>query len=353
MSLASLADGKAKITPSGFLQACASSLLRLVVSKAGHPSFLLVEREGRFECFRRCRNGQLASIGSWAFEEAPSGRTARVLRRHAFDLRLDAANTVTTSVCVPAAGRKHIASIVRHQVERLTPWAPEKAVYGHVILESDPSGDPSELTVRLTVMSRAIFTARMAPLIERGLRPALIGISDDPLDCPSTLDLSLGVETLRVTRGWYVKLTAAVMAVAASIAFAHLAWSNQQRQAHSSMMAEKIDHLRGAVSGIGDVPRTKESVEVLAQKRRSWPLVLLLEDLSVVLPDSTYLTDLSVDDRTLRISGLSSAPSDLISILDGSRLLVDVRFSAPVTRDRDGGRDRFEIEATIIERKME
>ncbi len=79
-------------------------------------------------------------------------------------------------------------------------------------------------------------------------------------------------------------------------------------------------------------------------------MVLVLEDLSAVLPDGTYLTDLSVDGRTLRISGLSSAPSDLIAILDGSALLAHVRFTAPVTRDRNGDRDSFEIEAVIVER---
>ena len=355
MTLVSPVNGEAGIVPTGFLRACTDRLSRLVVSKAGHPSFLLVERDGRFESYRRRRDGQLALIESWDHEDVPGGRTARLLRRHAFDLRLDAANTVTTSICLPAAGRKHIASIIRHQIERLTPWAPEKAVYGHVILENGPSGDPSELTVRLTVMSRAVFARRMAPLIKAGLSPALVGVSDDPLDRPSALDMRPDAGAPQRARRGSRALVAVAIAIGATAAFASLAWSNHDRHAQSMAMTQEIDRLRGTVSTIeGTAAESKagEPVMVLDRKRRSWPMVLVLEDLSVVLPDSTYLTDLSVDGGTLRMSGLSSAPSELIAILDGSRMLADVHFSAPVTRNRDGDRDSFEIEAVIVERSV-
>jgi Tfp pilus assembly protein PilN len=76
-------------------------------------------------------------------------------------------------------------------------------------------------------------------------------------------------------------------------------------------------------------------------------MIVLVEELSKIIPASTYLTELAVQDQDVRISGLSSDAPALIGILEGADLLTDVRFAAPTIRDEEAAQDRFEIVARL------
>jgi general secretion pathway protein L len=81
-------------------------------------------------------------------------------------------------------------------------------------------------------------------------------------------------------------------------------------------------------------------------KETSGSSVILLEALSRSLPDSAYLSEIRVENATLRMIGLADGAPGLLAPLEQSGHLTSVHFSAPTTRGSDG-KSRFSIEAHI------
>src|SRR5262249_42934450 len=84
-----------------------------------------------------------------------------------------------------------------------------------------------------------------------------------------------------------------------------------------------------------------------SKKQESAIAVLVLEQLSKILPNDTYLTDLTLDAGQLKITGVSAHATDLIPILEGTGYFKNASFYAPTTRQTEGT-DHFSIQASII-----
>ena len=69
-----------------------------------------------------------------------------------------------------------------------------------------------------------------------------------------------------------------------------------------------------------------------------------VEALSRALPDNAYLTELSLENATVRIVGLAKDAPSLIAPLEHSGAMTGVHFSSPTTREPDGTHFRFHIE---------
>jgi general secretion pathway protein L len=73
----------------------------------------------------------------------------------------------------------------------------------------------------------------------------------------------------------------------------------------------------------------------------------VIEALSRALPDNTYLTQLSLQNTTFHIVGLTADAPSLIAPLEHSHIFTDVHFFAPTTREPDGKHFRFYIEGRV------
>ena len=99
---------------------------------------------------------------------AIAGDVARAARDGFVVLELPADRIVTRRTNVPAQAREFLAGIVRNQLERLSPWPPEQAVYG---FDAEVSGeDAAILDVRVLITSRAVIDSALEELAAIGLR---------------------------------------------------------------------------------------------------------------------------------------------------------------------------------------
>jgi Tfp pilus assembly protein PilN len=99
---------------------------------------------------------------------------------------------------------------------------------------------------------------------------------------------------------------------------------------------------------------TSQSLVSLSPNERAWyakerapNAAIVLEALSRALPDGAYLTELRLENATLRMIGLAKDAPSLIAPLERSGHLNDVHFFAPTTRGPDGTFFRFNIEAHV------
>jgi general secretion pathway protein L len=77
------------------------------------------------------------------------------------------------------------------------------------------------------------------------------------------------------------------------------------------------------------------------------PVTAVWEEVTRLLPDSTWLTSLRFEEGTVQIDGNSSNASGLIPLLAASPLFQNVTFASPVTRDPQKGTERFQIKILV------
>ena len=73
----------------------------------------------------------------------------------------------------------------------------------------------------------------------------------------------------------------------------------------------------------------------------------LINILTQVLPDHTYVQRLALEDGLISLQGLSASASELIPIIDEIGLFEDIRFAAPVTQSNSENLERFSITAKL------
>ncbi|MFQ5901323.1 MAG: PilN domain-containing protein [Thermodesulfobacteriota bacterium] len=118
-----------------------------------------------------------------------------------------------------------------------------------------------------------------------------------------------------------------------------------------------LSKLDVAIEGI--VPKTDE-VKILKKKLKNMqekllilekikivpPPLELLKELTEIMPEHTWLTDMDYSGGELSIIGLSDQASSLLPLLEDSDLLEDVEFTGSITTET-GGKERFKIKAKV------
>jgi Tfp pilus assembly protein PilN len=94
-----------------------------------------------------------------------------------------------------------------------------------------------------------------------------------------------------------------------------------------------------------DLGKRIQSIEGILQKRDM--NLEILQELTAILPQDTYLISYNYKDGTIQLAGLSGSSSDLIPKLEKSSLLKDVVQKGPIFKDPQTGKDRFSYEAKL------
>jgi general secretion pathway protein L len=309
---------------------------------------VVVERGGDYECYRASRRGpSLFAKGS--LDSLTGARLPRAMLSQPVEVRLDGARILSKVVRLPAASRNYLDAVVRHQLDRATPWAADRVVFDYAIAEEEPTAD-DQIAVRLVATSRDVFDAALERLRSAGIRPAVVGTSEDPVERASPVNLMQADRPAR--RAKLRRRVAAALLALILVGAAVSAWTGWRffsLDAEAARLAAEMGAVRAEIEAARAGMEASESRgRLMAQKRETLPAVVLLDRLSDAIPTSTYLTEFMLEGQELRLSGLSSEAPSLIGILEGSDFLSNVRFAAPTTREAGATQERFEIVANVV-----
>jgi Tfp pilus assembly protein PilN len=142
------------------------------------------------------------------------------------------------------------------------------------------------------------------------------------------------------------------IAAAAAASFALSLWAISSAMSlggESEEVEARVRTLQRQIQG-----PAAQSLASLSPSERAWyaketapTAAIVLEALSRALPDEAYLTELRLENTTLRIIGLANDAPSLIASLEHSGHLTDVHFFAPTTRGQKDTLFRFNIEAHV------
>jgi general secretion pathway protein L len=267
-------------------------------------------------------------------------------------LELPSENVVVRRISVPVQAREFVAGIVRNQIDRLSPWYSDQALYG---FETNSQTEESvTLDVSVLIASRTVIDAAREQIAATGLSVDRVVASWSNAGSVKAVvlwsrltDVSLEYRA-RLHRNIAIGIAATIVACIAISIWATI--SASLLRGRSEDVAAQIDTLRHQLQS----PVTLKSAASLPPKEREWydketspTAVIVIEALSRALPDTAYLTELSLQNTTLRIVGLTNDAPPLIASLEHSGSLTAVHFFAPTTREANGNRVTFHIEGRV------
>jgi general secretion pathway protein L len=89
------------------------------------------------------------------------------------------------------------------------------------------------------------------------------------------------------------------------------------------------------------------AIELERRKRETPPAVIVYENVSQILPDDTYLTEMRLIGDKVQMIGVTSDASSLIRLIEKSPRFTKATFFAPTTRSPSESLEHFFIEAHI------
>jgi general secretion pathway protein L len=251
---------------------------------------------------------------------------------------------------LPRQAGEFLAGIVRAQIDRLTPWSANEAVFGW----SNPADAGAErIAVTVAATGRAAIEPYMKALATLGARSLTIfaaapdaSAGDVPIrvlehDQRRLLDIG------RIRRILTAVLLVAIVTAAAAGAADIIIGGGLD--ADRAELARKIAARRFAIrAGSENRAAALDAQGVLdRRKHATTPTVLVLEALSQILPDDTYVTELRIEADKLRVIGLTRQAPSLIRLIEQSPQFTHATFFAPTTRSPGDPGERFNIEAHI------
>ncbi|WFU66685.1 PilN domain-containing protein [Bradyrhizobium brasilense] len=266
-------------------------------------------------------------------------------------LRLPATSFFSRSFVVPAIALPQLPALANQEIERRTPFQLDDILVGHHT-QPDPV-DRHKLAVIQRIIRRDLVEAACAPLGLNSSTLSFIASEDDEPDISRAI--ALGPSAARSAR-WNALLIKALAIAALLLAAAGLGGTWWNQDAAIAAATAKLPALQARAEAIrhtlDDATRARASIQSLLMRRRSPRALQAWEEISRLLPDDSWLTELRIEGDRLAISGLSTNAAGLVELLGKSALLEDVALNAPITSDSMARRDRFSLIARIRGRAL-
>ncbi len=296
----------------------------------------------------RRRRGGAARVGAARLDEAgaPALRAALAGRPGGEPvlLRLPPEMLLERRVNLPLAAERDLERVLGYDMERLTPFSVDEVFWGCAVEARDRTR--ARLAVRLSLVPRAAVQGLIDLLASCAARPSHIEAETEG-----------GVRSIRLAHEAAPSGLARLTPRNAGIILAGLAAlvviSPFLRQSFELGAAARdldglgprmheVEALRRRIAGAaagGDA--------VASETKRLGDVLEAMAAITEILPDDSYLTEFTMRERKMALSGLSNSAPRLISALSADPRIANVAFTAPVTRAENGKQDVFAIRADL------
>jgi general secretion pathway protein L len=247
----------------------------------------------------------------------------------------------------PRQAEDFLDGMIRTQIDRLTPWPADEAVFGW----SSPSVAGQE---RIELTLAATSKQEVEPLVQLAANLGAQSLAafaahpaaDDPTEKIKIFDQplrSVGRHAFDVPRILRAILLSTGAAAAVSLLVA--AYVGDSFDSEQQQLMSRISQRRAALR-LG--PDGNSALGLLAKRKQTGPSsVVVLEALSLALPDGTYVTELRIDGDKVQVVGMTQDAPSLIRLIERSPQFARATFFAPTTRAQNEPGERFHIEARI------
>ena len=275
-------------------------------------------------------------------------QTAAALQGSRAEVILRADRFLFRPLDLPKRAGEFLEGIVRSQIDRLTPWSAADAAFGWT-----PPTEVVRDRIALTVVatSRSLvspFAQALKPFGIRSIAVSTLARTGDAGAIPIEILQENGAGAL--DEGKLRRALAAVLLVAAAsmvlaVGAGQILGPNLDTQKND--IVRSVTERRATIRRDGLVGAPSIQLMLDRRKHETPSSVIVLEELSRILPDHTYATELRVEGDKLQVVGITQDAPSLIRLIEQSPHFTRATFFAPTTRSPSDPGERFHIEARV------
>ncbi len=251
---------------------------------------------------------------------------------------------------LPLAAEATVRDVVGFEMDRLTPFAPGDVYYDARVAARRPHD--GKLTAEFVLAPRDRLDPVLTALREAGLAPDSVDFTGSDF-AGLEPEAGLGFDMLSQAgrrAGWSfggrVFAGLASCAILLAVAGVGIALERQHRAAVAveGAVAALNQETRGQSDLRARIDALKSRLATVSNLKAGKPLAVeVLEAITALLPDDSYLENLRLADRRVEIAGRSAQATALIGLFEASALFEDVRFREPVVQAGPSGEESFSI----------
>jgi general secretion pathway protein L len=271
-------------------------------------------------------------------------------------LRLSGQDAIQKVLSLPIAAKENLNQVVTYELDRYTPFKAEQIYFA--IMPLPGINEPGQLSVMIVLTTKELLDELYEDVNAMGISPLFVDYEGLPNKLEYTdYNYNLFPEKLRqktaklpqlihyglVSLSGFLLLSVIAMPV----------WFEYQtverfrlKAASLEKEAKKVKAMQSSIDAVID-----ETNQLIKEKTATPSVLLILNTLSALIKDDTWLNYAQYSDGHLQIQGESTTASTLIALLEESGLFVNARFASPVTQDSISKLERFQITVDVAKVK--
>lgn len=245
---------------------------------------------------------------------------------------------------LPLAAEENLHQVIAFEMDRHTPFKAEQVYFDYRFARRD-----KQLDVSLTVTPRGAIDEPLRQLAAWGTQVTAVLVVDEVAeDAPcSLLPAGLRQENMDTRLSGFNAALASVAVVLLCVALALPIWQKRETAGALLPLTDSSHHQAQAAENLRRQVEAQmaEYNYLLDKKRESPPVVAVLDDVTRVLPDDTWVQQFDLKGKEMQIQGETASSSKLVGLFEQTKTLHGASFRAPLTKDQGSSSERFHLAA--------
>jgi general secretion pathway protein L len=247
---------------------------------------------------------------------------------------------------LPVSALARATDILMFEMERTTPFRRQTVLHDFAVV-GDERQSAMTMAVKHVIIKAAVVDRWLSDLGQIGMAAGSIRVADDAT--LANVDLLAHKPNDHTTVSTRLnRVIAAGLGLAACLTLYNTSTALWTLTASLSEKTQEEQALKQQVTALRKTLQAQDTVQNRVQdlKLRKLDAIGTLqvwEEVTQLLPESAWVTDVRLEDGLLHLNGFSSSASELVGIFSRASIFTKVEFSSPVTRDPQQGVERFQL----------
>ncbi len=253
-------------------------------------------------------------------------------------------------VTLPIETEENLREVLSFEMDRHTPFTPDQVYYDYFINSRDKTARTLDVSLILAPIDRLSYALNL--LDEHSLTINAISPCEEESGTINRVNL-LPLEKRRKPRRAYRLVNYMLMLTTMLLILANLALPIWQKSrlalSLEGQLSEAKQQSAEAVALRNKLEQAELENKFLEEKKhQALQLTLILNELTLLIPDDTWVSNFELREGVVHLHGQSVASAALIPLIDASPIFRNVSFRSPVTQNRQTNTERFHISAELV-----
>lgn len=273
------------------------------------------------------------------------------LEKAEITLSLQQGQALAKFIYLPEAALENIQQVVGFELDRYTPYKADQVYFTALPLSKTGLG---QIQVLLVVTPQYLIDEYLLQLNQIGIYPVRIDYALLNNEYPQLKgEYNLLPNRYRPVSNklaesihWFLNIIIFLLLMGV------FALPVEQEKQNVEILKQQLKLLEKETHVVDEQQLEIENLQQTTQrlidlKMQTPDLVVVLNELSRILKDDTWLSNIQYSEKHMQINGQSPTASTLISLLEESNYFSKVSFVSPLTQDKASGLERFQISMDV------